>query len=71
MKEELTTLMHAEFFDDPQEKLEILVMGAVGAMLKGEDKNKVLSDLGISEEQFRKTAPIVFPSGFAKDLYTT
>lgn len=64
MKEELTTLMHAEFFDDPQEKLEILVMGAACCISRGQNKQKVLNRHGITEKEYDETFKRIFPNGF-------
>lgn len=52
MKEELTTLMHSEFFDDPQERFDILIMGAYALISKGHDKMKTLQQLGLSEQEY-------------------
>ena len=64
MKEELTTLMHADFFDDPEERLEILVMGAACCIHKGEPKDVVLKKHRITEEEYNKTFARIFPNGF-------
>ena len=53
MKEELTTLMHSEFAQDEEERLEFLILGAyVRIERKGEDKITVLNSLGLSEEEY-------------------
>lgn len=63
MKEELTTLMHAEFFDDPQEKLEILVMGAAARIRKGETIDKILEEYGLTKDVYNITLKKIFPNG--------
>lgn len=68
MKEELTTLMHSEFFDDPQERVEILVMGAAVRIQKGGSKNEILSKYGITEQQYDETFKRIFPHGLPKDI---
>ena len=64
MKDELTTLMHAEFFDDPQERLEILVMGAACCISRGENKEDVLKKHRITEKEYNETFKRIFPDGF-------
>ena len=61
MKEELTTLMHSEFFADEDEKLEILIMGAFARIRKGEDKQSVLQSLGLSEQEYDSNVKLVLP----------
>lgn len=61
MKEELTTLMHSEFFDDPQERLDILIMGAFSRIRKGEPKLDVLGKLGLTEEEYDNNLKRVLP----------
>ena len=68
MKEELTTLMHSEFFDDPQEQLEILVMGAAVRIKRGTDKAEILADYGLTEEQYIEVFNKVFPNGLPDDI---
>lgn len=61
MKEELTTLMHSEFFDNKDEKLEILIMGAFSRIRKGEDKKSVLQSLGLTEQEYDSNLKRVLP----------
>lgn len=61
MKEELTTLMHSEFFADEDEKLEILIMGAFARIRKGEDKKHVLQSLGLTEAEYDSNVKRVLP----------
>ena len=68
MKDELTTLMHAEFFDDPQERLEIIVMGAAVRIKRGADKGKILEAYGITEEQYTEVFNKIFPNGLPEDI---
>ena len=62
MKEELTTLMHSEFFTDPDERMEILIMGAFARIHRGEDKLEVLAKLGLSEDEYDRNVKIVLPN---------
>ena len=52
MKDELTTLMHTEFFHDQEEITDILVMSAYARILKGEDKNDVLISLNLESDVY-------------------
>ena len=52
MKDELTTLMHTEFFHDQEEITDILVMSAYTRILKGEDKNDVLISLNLESDVY-------------------
>lgn len=61
MKEELTTLMHSEFFDNEDEKLEILIMGAFARIRKGEDKKSVLQSLGLNEDEYDNNVKRILP----------
>lgn len=53
--------MHAEFFDDPQERMEILIMDAFCRIRKGEPKIDVLSKLGLSEKEYDDNVKRVLP----------
>lgn len=61
MEEELTTLMHSEFFDDPEERLDVLVMGAFARIRKGEPKEQVLASLGLSVKDYDENVKRVLP----------
>lgn len=61
MKEELTTLMHSEFFDNEDEKLEVLIMGAFARIRKGEDKMSVLKSLELTEEEYDSNVKRILP----------
>lgn len=60
--------MHSEFFDDPQEQLEVLVMGAALRIHRGVPKSEILSKYGITEQQYDETFKRIFPKGLPKDL---
>lgn len=53
--------MHSEFFDDPQERMEILIMEAFCRIEKGDDKSSVLSKLGLTEEEYDNNVKQVLP----------
>ena len=52
MKDELTTLMHTEFFNDQEEILDILVMTAYTRIKRGENKEDVLKYLNIASDVY-------------------
>lgn len=61
MGEELTTLMHSEFFDDPEEHRDILIMGAFCRIERGEPKLEVLKEYGLSEREYDENVKRVLP----------
>ena len=52
MKDELTTLMHTEFFKDKEEILDILVMTAYTRIKRGENKEDVLKYLNLTSDVY-------------------
>ena len=52
MKDELTTLMHTEFFKDKEEILDILVMTAYTRIKRGENKEDVLKYLNLASDVY-------------------
>lgn len=61
MAEELTTLMHSEFLDDPEEKRDVLIMGAYCRISKGEPKEEVLQKYGLTEQEYDSNVKRVLP----------
>lgn len=59
MKEELTTLMHIEFFSDREDILDILTMSAYSRIQKGQDKDAVLKELNLAETDFETRYNII------------
>lgn len=53
MKDELTALMHTEFFHDQEEIIDILVMTAYARIKKGEDKDNVLKSLNLAGDIYQ------------------
>ncbi|MBR2475906.1 MAG: hypothetical protein IKB57_05140 [Bacteroidaceae bacterium] len=60
--------MHSEFFDDPQERLEILVMGAAVRIKRGADKTRILADYNLTEEEYSEVFNKIFPNGLPDDI---
>ena len=52
MKDELTTLMHTEFFKDQEEILDILVMTAYTRIKHGENKDDILKYLNLAGDVY-------------------
>ena len=52
MKDELTTLMHSEFLKNEIGDLDIRIMGACGAMRRGVNKEKALSQYKLTEKTY-------------------
>lgn len=53
MKDELTALMHTEFFHDQEEIIDILVITAYTRIKKGEDKDDVLKSLNLAGDVYQ------------------
>jgi hypothetical protein len=60
MKDELTDLMHSEFFSDPDEKRKILIMSAFSRIRRGEPKLAVLQRLELTEDEYDENVGRVF-----------
>lgn len=52
MEEEFTTAMHAEMFGDKISQDDLKIMGVYGAVKRGLNKKKALSNYGISEKEY-------------------
>ena len=63
MKEELTGLMHSEFFDDPEERNKVLAVCVAWKIKKGASKNELLQKYGLSEKEYDSIISNIFPNG--------
>ena len=52
MKEELTTLMHAEFMEGEMSRFDLIVYAVSGAIERGIPKVEALKRYGISEKEY-------------------
>ena len=52
MKEELTTLMHAEFMEGEMSRFDLIVLSVFGAIRRGIPKKEALKQHNISEEEY-------------------
>ena len=59
--EELTAQQHTEFFDDPKERENILIMEAYARIKRGEPKEEVLQGLGLSISEYDDRVKTVLP----------